>query len=306
MSKYPQSIDACIVALCDHIRRETTLTPRSEAWYRDQCRLVFKILDDRRAGILPHEVTRDDVVWLREEMSRRGYTVSTCKGYFSALKRITVFFDNSAVAKTSIRWPSDCRPNVDWLSYDDAKTLLSVPKTPMQDIIIHLELCMGLRRVEVARLRIADITDTYLNVTGKGPRGGKPRRVPYHPSTGLVINRYMAHREELISKARRRRPSVQIPDRLLIWQRSGYLYDYITNESLSGIDRQVEKLSASTGIKFSNHTLRRTFGRTMYRSGVPVATISKILGHEDTVMTLRYIGVDMDDMASAMQQFNLR
>lgn len=60
------------------------------------------------------------------------------------------------------------------------------------------------------------------------------------------------------------------------------------------------------GFEFSNHTLRRTFGRAMYRSKVPLATIAKILGHESTDVTLTYIGVDLDDMSVAMSQFVLR
>lgn len=305
MSKYPQSQAACIEALCTHLEKETTVTPRTVIWYREQCRGVFRILNSLRDGILPHEVTRDDVVWLHDEMENRGYAVSTSRGYMAALKRITQYYGNTAVANVTIRWPADSRPNVDWLTHDQAKTLLEAPMTPSQELIVHLQLCMGLRRVEVARLKPSDIHGDHIDVTGKGPRGGKPRRVPYHPRTAKVIHHYMTYRDSIIAKARKRRSSAPVPDRILIWQRAGRLYDYETNPSMSGIDRQLDRLSEQIGIDFSSHTLRRTFGRTMYRSGVPVATISKILGHEDTAMTLRYIGVDMDDMTSAMKQFNL-
>lgn len=43
----------------------------------------------------------------------------------------------------------------------------------------------------------------------------------------------------------------------------------------------------------------------MYRSGVEVATISKMMGHESIDQTLKYIGVGLDDMSSAMQAFAL-
>lgn len=73
----------------------------------------------------------------------------------------------------------------------------------------------------------------------------------------------------------------------------------------SGIDEMLKPLGEQIGVKFSNHTLRRTFGRTMYRSGVEVATISKMMGHESIDQTLKYIGVDLDDMNSAMAAFAL-
>ena len=54
------------------------------------------------------------------------------------------------------------------------------------------------------------------------------------------------------------------------------------------------------GLTFTNHTLRRTFGRTMYHTGAPIESISKILGHEDVVTTLKYLGINLDDMQAAM------
>ncbi len=71
------------------------------------------------------------------------------------------------------------------------------------------------------------------------------------------------------------------------------------------LDEMLKPLGEQIGVKFSNHTLRRTFGRTMYRSSVEVATISKMMGHESIDQTLKYIGVDLDDMCSAMKAFAL-
>ena len=89
----------------------------------------------------------------------------------------------------------------------------------------------------------------------------------------------------------------------MIWARGSKLYEY--GAKGSGIDEMLKPLGEEIGVKFSNHTLRRTFGRTMYRSGVEVATISKMMGHESIDQTLKYIGVDLDDMNSAMQTFAL-
>ena len=58
------------------------------------------------------------------------------------------------------------------------------------------------------------------------------------------------------------------------------------------------------GFHFSNHDLRRTFGRRLYHAGVDVETISKFLGHESTVETLKYIGVNLDDMDRGMDMLD--
>jgi len=41
----------------------------------------------------------------------------------------------------------------------------------------------------------------------------------------------------------------------------------------------------------------------MFRAGVPIETIARILGHEDTKTTLHYLGLDYEDMSSAMEQY---
>lgn len=38
----------------------------------------------------------------------------------------------------------------------------------------------------------------------------------------------------------------------------------------------------------------------MYHAGAPIESISKILGHENIVTTLKYLGINLDDMQSAM------
>jgi integrase len=55
--------------------------------------------------------------------------------------------------------------------------------------------------------------------------------------------------------------------------------------------------------KVSNHDLRRTCGRMMYRAEVPLEVIAKIFGHTDTRTTIRYLGLDHNDMSAAMTNY---
>ncbi|HPD08928.1 MAG TPA: site-specific integrase, partial [Methanomassiliicoccales archaeon] len=64
----------------------------------------------------------------------------------------------------------------------------------------------------------------------------------------------------------------------------------------------LDNLSKRIGVKFSNHDLRRTFGRRMFRSGVPIEEISSILGHEEIKTTLKYLGLEHDDLTHAMKK----
>jgi hypothetical protein len=57
------------------------------------------------------------------------------------------------------------------------------------------------------------------------------------------------------------------------------------------------------GLYFTNHDLRRTCGRMMYRAGVRLEEISRIFGHADTRTTILYLGLNFDDMSDAMRTY---
>jgi hypothetical protein len=103
---------------------------------------------------MPHNITKQDVVWLLDELREEEYAIQTRKGYIQALRKISMHHNNPAVHKMKIRWPHDMRPNVDWLTYEQAKALLGCAMTPNQELIIAAELLHGLRRCEVARLSV--------------------------------------------------------------------------------------------------------------------------------------------------------
>jgi integrase len=57
---------------------------------------------------------------------------------------------------------------------------------------------------------------------------------------------------------------------------------------------------------FSAHSLRKTFGFHVYKaSGNNIALVQKLLNHSSSSVTLRYIGVDQEDMDDACLNLNL-
>jgi len=45
----------------------------------------------------------------------------------------------------------------------------------------------------------------------------------------------------------------------------------------------------------------RAYGRTPYHSGVDIVTISHILGHDNISTTIRYLGINKDDLDKAVR-----
>lgn len=67
----------------------------------------------------------------------------------------------------------------------------------------------------------------------------------------------------------------------------------------------VDPLRERLEFHFSNHTLRRTFGRNLFHAKVPLETIMEFLGHSSTLETLKYLGINLGDMDEGMLKLAL-
>lgn len=273
-------------------------SPKTKRFYFEQSRRAVEFLPP---GLSLYDVRQDDVKAAVAAMRKAGLAVSTIKDYTGAMLRLLSFVGNHDAAATRIVHQADVRPNVDWLTPDQAKTVLDAAKPAAQQLAIVLALGMGLRKIEIIRLKISDVNTArgYVTVTGKGRGGGKLRLVPFHPRFNEALGEWLKVRHTMTSGGGYN------PDNLLVWQRGKHCYPY-SDVKASGIHTMLKRVSIDVDIPFSFHTLRRTFGRMMWLSGVPVVTIAKMLGHTSTEQTLAYIGANMDDMAAAMAAFSLQ
>lgn len=303
MTRYPQTARACLTKMITHMRQNYTCAEKTLEFYDYTCRSAIAILEQIGGETLPYKLKERDIKRFLEYMEKERYAIVTRKGYTHALSRLCRHYGNDVVERMRIRWPHDTRPTVDWLTTEQVRAIMEYKKTPLQAMGIHCMLQLGMRRIEAIRLRISDINmqARTLSVLGKGPQGGKPRLIPFHPKTREVLTVYLVYRDDLIQEARRHRPiSTVVPDNLFINYRGRMLHPY--DEDGWGWDKSViVPIRKDLGFQFSNHTLRRTFGRLMWRAGIPLVTLSKLMGHEDVAITMKYIGVDIDDMVSAME-----
>ncbi len=306
MANRPHTPAACIA---EHLR-VTYKNSKKETVGKYQATLynITDILRDNGLELNPRKVDEDDIRFLLEHWS--NLAISTRNGYLHIFNRYLKFYDNKIIEEMEINLGYDDRPNVDWLTDEECTRLMEAPKTALEDVVIHLELCMGLRVSEVIKLRVGDIhfnddpRKRSISVLGKGRGEGKWRTIPFHPDTERVINRWLEERAEIVKRIRTYDPTWPNPDNLLIWchyknKPTGGAY----TERGHSIDRGViHRIRDRLGMNFGNHTLRRTFGRNLYHAGTPIETISKLYGHEDIQTTLRYIGVNLDDMSDALSK----
>jgi integrase len=70
----------------------------------------------------------------------------------------------------------------------------------------------------------------------------------------------------------------------------------------------IEQIARDAGITepMGCHTLRKTFGYHFYRATKDIALLMAWFNHSSAVITLRYIGADLDDRRRAVDRFRYR
>ena len=228
----------------------------------------------------PEKIGRSEILYLKTKLDSKW-----------TLRVFGTFLDycgNNTLRRMRINWPKDRRIRADWLSKEQARVVMALANPGLERLLVHFELECGMRRVELRRLKLSDIRTNTIDILGKGRGGGKWRTIPKHPDTDMILVDWLPERERLLKQERN--------PHLFIHRLMGR----ITRYSIPWYDGMIQRLSKRCGFKFSHHTLRRTFGKNLYGVGVKVPTIATILGHEDTKTTMRYLGIDLDDMSEAM------
>ncbi len=276
---------------CDEERNYSDYTIRD---YRYALYRQFKALSEENLVINPRKVGKEELFFLRDQ----HFFEVTPRYKWNMISMLICFCKwagNTDIGKIRLNFGDTSRTNVRWLSEEEVTTLMKTVETPMEELIIHCELALGLRRVEVQRLRLDSFhfgRENYVSIHGKGRNGGKYRRIPVRRDTREILEGYLEIRKGIVRG--------RADNGILLVHHWG---DSLKAYGKTGIDKILENLSRRAGVKFSNHDLRRTMGRRIYRSGVKVEEIASILGHEDTKTTLRYLGLDHDDLSHAMETY---
>lgn len=288
----PDEVVQDLAYFWDHYSRRNVRPDTVKATFWNAVRCIRAL---REAGMTcdPRCIGPAEIEYLRD-VAFRDLCVTTTKWYVSVLGTYCKIHGNDVVDSMELRWAKPyVTPHIDWLDPADAKVLLMSPKTVPQQTALMLMLNMGLRRVEVIRLRVEDIGCDGINVIGKGFGGGKLRPVLYvgrdmHPQ----LLRMIRWREDQIARVRERNPDVEVPPNLFLWDRAGELHPFA--EAGTGFDKCfLRPVRDETGIQYSNHTLRRTFARELYFRGLSLMEIGTLLGHESIAVTRDYIGVGL-------------
>lgn len=259
-----------IERFCDHLKLRN-YSRHTVGSYRIDLRLFFAITDKLLRQISWREVDR-----FIEQQHGRGLAPTTINRRLKAIKR---FFDYLLEQERLLISPvkpshyvKEGRPLPKKLSHDQLKKLFAEMENPMDRALFLLMLRCGLRVSEVAQLKLADIDWEQKALLVEQGKGRKDRRV-YISDDALVS----------LKECLQIRPQC-VPDKYFFWNQKR------KNKPLSvkAIQKKMERLAKSAGIKASCHSLRHTFASNLLEEGAEVISIKEFLGHESITSSERY------------------
>jgi integrase len=214
--------------------------------------------------------------------TRMGWGRATTQFYFAAFRQFLRWAGNPIAGRSELwRLPPSSAQRRRWITPDQLVRLFRAAHGETR-LIVALEGFNGLRRVEVLRLRAADVdlAEGWLNVRGKGRMGGKWRQIPLSDVARRALAPYLEGLAPL--------------DRILPY-------------SASWADQHLSQAAitagfARNGLRVSHHDLRRTFGRVAHSAGMDLVQLKNLYGHASLEMSVHYIGLDLERMREGLSQ----
>ena len=164
-----------------------------------------------------------------------------------------------------------------YLSKEECQILINSCNDYLKPIVI-MALNTGMRKGEILGLKWDNVDLKHGFILLDHTKNGERREIPINETLrGTLLN---------------------IPRRL----DGGYVsYDPKTDKPYQDVKKSFNSALRRAGVKdFHFHDLRHTFASHLVMAGIDLTTVSRLLGHKDLTMTLRYAHLSPDHMSKAV------
>lgn len=245
------------------------------------------------------EVTEEHCIRFLDRLQRGEYASSSITRAFIVIKVFFDFLKREKVVAINpllhLNAPKLWQLIPEVLSLNEVERLFSMPDTLTEQgcrdlAILELLYSSGLRVSELCQLKITDVDDEFVKVTGKG---SKERIVPVGKAAISAIDDYLARfrdhvggeRESMLFTSSKGKPLT----RLEVWKRI-----------------KAYSKEAGIGKNISPHTFRHSFATHLLDRGADLRIIQELLGHASISSTDRYTHISHDKLVKAFAEFHPR
>jgi len=231
---------------------------------------------------------RADIIHYKNDLINEGKTPTTVKRYLSSVRSFFNYLEKESIyenVSAGIKAPKDERDfRKDYLNPAQVIQLLDSIQlnriTGLRDYaMINLMLCTGLRRVEVLRLTVGDVSQTtggtVLNIRRKGRIYKEHIRIEnevFEP-----IEQYLTARTNLHDT------------QPLFANHSRWTRDYLSAQVFSQIVKKYLKQLPSDSKQLTCHSLRHSAAINLINAGKSIYDVSLMLGHTSVETTQLYL-----------------
>ncbi len=260
-------------------------------------------IDTKRKSIVRMISTLDDMFGEMPLSEVEPYHIMDLRYHFDGLKDTTVYkyvkdfcdfveyaTGNDLLRQCQLEWNLDEPVERKWIFREDWEKLKAAAN-PMELLILYLGAGLGLRRAEIAGIRLQDIEGDRLTVWGKGVGKGKKAVFTLRPKIMNALSDYLEIRSRTVARYG------DSSDRRLFINGTNYRGRPMTPDAIGQIVRRVGERA---GVDLSTHSLRRFFCMTMYDSKMDEFVIQRKMRHSSIEITRNhYLYVDPRKMALA-------
>src|SRR5690625_4258413 len=170
---------------------------------------------------------------------------------------------------------------------NDIERMTKVLESKTRDLLLFIiGINTALRISDILSLRVQDISDTHIEITEK--KTTKKKRIKINAAIREAFR-------DLV-------PKDAEPNDWLFPSRKG---DKPIGRSQAW--RVLSKAAEDAGIRkpFGTHSLRKTAGFFAYKNGTDLSILMRLFNHSSQRETLRYIGIEQEDVDEAYMDLNL-
>jgi site-specific recombinase XerD len=171
-------------------------------------------------------------------------------------------------------YPQERRRLPTVLSREEVSRLINAAGTLFRRTLLMTLYGTGMRRAELARLKVSDIDSQRMILRVVAGKGGKDRDLPLSPALLEILREYWRWRK---------------PKLYLFPTRTGGRSDHPISDKTVWIACSEAARQAGISKRVTPHTLRHSWATHLLEAGTDLRTIQVLLGHGDLETTAQYL-----------------